>query len=123
MLRGGGARFLHRVDYVDTSPHSAGMSLLDIFSKKQPPDQSELLNLRLSEIERALETLQRSAKGLQLEWENTYDKVNRAVQRLNKRARDAEKAEDPPGATTVTEARVTPASELRARVLRRRRHG
>lgn len=57
--------------------------------------------------------LQDDMRRLKLEWEDTYERVHRALARLNKRARDAAAAEearqDAPGATISPEVASYPA--------------
>ena len=48
---------------------------------------------RLTEAERQLEDCQRQLKHLQLDWDDTYDKLRTIVQRIAKRAERAEKLE------------------------------
>lgn len=89
---------------------------------KQPPDEPERVRHRLEDLEDALRSIKRDFKSLRLEWENAYDKVNQAVQRLNKRTRDQEKAENPPESTNAETKGVDAPNLFRSRILSRRRH-
>lgn len=55
-----------------------------------------------------VETLERQMKNIRLEWEETYEKIDRGQKRMNKRARDLAEAEtaipqDGPGTTGALE--------------------
>lgn len=52
------------------------------------------LKRRVSELEEGLEKLQREHKSLGLEWQNTLDKLNQIVGRINKRAALSQEKED-----------------------------
>lgn len=82
-------------------------------TQDEPKRLSDLLSPHLIRIE----ALERAFKNLELEWENAYDKVHKAVQRLNKRQRDLDRAEADPESTT----QETPVSDFEQRVRARRR--
>lgn len=64
------------------------------------------------ELER-LDRLEAGFRSLQLEWEDTYERVMRALRRLNKRAQDAEAREEREAAKTSQEpARATNGGQL-----------
>lgn len=98
------------------------MRLFDFLSKNRAQNDLEPLKHRVSDLDSRLEAVERRAKQMGLEWEDTYDRVAKAMRRLNKRDRDKAKADDAPGTTLDIEPGVTPAGDLRSRVLRRRRH-
>lgn len=71
---------------------------MGLFGNHSKPDDPSL-------VER-VETLERALKNLRLEWEETYDKLNHAVKRLQKRERDA------PGIEPPTEPGTDPLKDL-----------
>jgi len=62
-----------------------------IFEQKQAITK---LGGEIEAIRKAQERLERVPKQLQLEWEDTLDRINRVVGRLNARIRTTQKAED-----------------------------
>lgn len=78
------------------------------------------------ELEERLEKLERANRDLRVEWEDTYERIVRALRRITKRAEVVERAERQAEVETnageVTgEPRLTPAQEaLQAQVLARR---
>lgn len=99
------------------------MSLFGIFGRKSPPNDFGQLNDRVTQLEYVQLDSKKRFRALELEWESAYDKIHKAMQRLNKRARDAEKAEDAPSRPNAEPAGVAPRTDFRSRVLARRRHG
>jgi len=63
-------------------------------------DRAKVENERPLAVDAALEqrvdALERGARGLQLEWENVYDKLMKAVSRINARHRRENQEEPPP---------------------------
>jgi len=98
------------------------VSLFERLRKKQTPDGPGPLRDRVEALEDSQRGLKRRCKALELEWETAYDKIYKAMQRLNKRARDLEKLDVAPGSTNDEPVEVVPTSDLRSRVLKRRRH-
>lgn len=99
---------------------------MNLFGAKRLPDDDsgvEALRELIKTYDDRLRALERGHKGLELEWENTYDKIHKAVSRLNKRQRDADKREAAAQETTDEPEGVETPSDLRARILKRRRHG
>jgi len=99
-----------------------------LFGTKPPPAAEsgiDTLRDRLTLYDERLRAVERGHKDLLLEWENAYDKLHKGLSRLNKRARDLAKADDAAGATNAegSDQSPTPHTELRDRVLKRRRHG
>jgi len=47
----------------------------------------------IAALDERIETVERQLKGVKLEWESTYDKLHRIVQRISKRAERAEELE------------------------------
>lgn len=61
---------------------------------------SRSIRTRLEDLESTVNSLKSSHKAIQLEWENTYQKLHAQRVSIAKRARDLEKAsEDAPGST------------------------
>ena len=88
------------------------------FHQNRAEDDLKRLADLLSPHQIRIEQLERAFKNLELEWENAYDKVHKAVQRLNKRQRDLDKAENAPESTNEEPA----VSDFEKRVKARRTH-
>jgi len=70
---------------------------------KQGPDQS--VELRLSELERSIESLERRWKKVDVEWSEWFDKYRRLYARISKRQqRDEKTSEDAPQGTIFPRA-------------------
>ena len=48
---------------------------------------------KLKDLDERLSTVEREMKALKMEWEDTYDRLRRVVQRVAKRAEIVERAE------------------------------
>ena len=100
---------------------------MGLFGKpREIPSEDSLGLVRdlISAQDDRLRALESGQKSLLLEWESAYDKVHKAVQRLNKARRDLDKAEDRSGETNGDSGGAPTQSDFRARVLERRRtHG
>lgn len=90
------------------------MHFKGMWSGKTPQDASIPSETRLADLEARCATLERQEKNLRLEWEDTFERVHRALQRLNKRHRDQEKRD-----TKEPEA-PNPSNGLAAKRLTRR---
>jgi len=86
-------------------------------SDPTPEDVLRTVRDQLGQLERGLEHQQADVKTLRLEWEETYDKVHKMMQRMNKRARDAEKKLE----LETSDSSESGVSSFRDRVLSRRR--
>lgn len=97
------------------------MTLFGFARKNQPETGLASVRDSVSELADRVRALERGRKDLELEWENAYDKVHKAVQRLNKARRDLEKAEDRSGQTNGDGGGEGVGTDFRSRILNRRR--
>lgn len=74
----------------------------------------------LNTLDSHVATSQADVRAMKLEWETTYEKIHKALQRLNKRARDAAKAEDDSDPVDADSRGVGGRSEFEERILKRR---
>lgn len=67
------------------------MGFFDLFRT----EKHEKLSPRLKEIEDSMDRLERTVKGLKLEWEESYDKLHHLMARVTKRAQNASSSAAP----------------------------
>lgn len=84
-----------------------------IFKRPNPSEPSD------KAVGERLDRLERLVRDLRVEWENTYEKIHRALAKLNKRYRDLE-AKEPPAEPGQLELEQ-PAPRRRSRMLSKRR--
>ncbi len=58
--------------------------------------QTQRTNRRLKQLEDGMENVERALKRIQLEWEDTYDKLRVLMQRIVKRAQRIEELQESP---------------------------
>ena len=74
------------------------------YSDQQDPDD------RLAELERQVKTIETRQKNIELEWENTFDKLRRLVGRVDRVRAVDEKKKSPHRRITTAGRRATHAS-------------
>jgi len=84
----------------------------------QPKKDTKPTKSAQNKLLKRVEKIERGLKSVQMEWENTYSKLHATAQRLNRNARDAEKAETAVE-STISEPTV---SDFEERVKARRRN-
>lgn len=67
------------------------------------------LSAQIHTVEQRLDDLETRFRSLKMEWEDVYDKLHKAAQRLNARTRRDKRDEEPPAAEQPVEAGAGPA--------------
>jgi len=93
---------------------------MSLFAARPPlPDHSETLR----EIDQRLHSVESSIKQLQLEWDETFDKIRRLTSRLAKRDAVDARTETPPNGADETIEGAAGLDPISAKIMSRRSFG